>query len=199
MENLIAHAPGTEYPVLRGISFAVQEGTVLGVIGPSAAGKSSLARVLVGAWQATAGAVRLDGAIDHLRRHARHHHLDHRNLAARGLVADRIHQVCGLQCEDPRLLDVDARLGDVRADRPLLGERLAESDPGFCAPAQRLQGALGQSNQPHAVVDAAWTKAALGNLEAAPLAQEQVGNRHAHVLEYDLGVAVRGVVVAEDV
>lgn len=62
VENLIAHAPGTEYPVLRGVSFAVQEGTVLGVIGPSAAGKSSLARVLVGVWQATAGAVRLDGS-----------------------------------------------------------------------------------------------------------------------------------------
>ncbi len=62
VENLIAHAPGTDFPVLRGISFAVPEGAVLGVIGPSAAGKSSLARVLVGVWPATAGAVRLDGS-----------------------------------------------------------------------------------------------------------------------------------------
>ncbi|WP_245263470.1 type I secretion system permease/ATPase [Azorhizobium doebereinerae] len=62
VENLIAHAPGTEFPVLRGINFAVPAGSVLGIIGPSAAGKSSLARILVGVWPATAGAVRLDGS-----------------------------------------------------------------------------------------------------------------------------------------
>ncbi|MGU3495185.1 type I secretion system permease/ATPase [Xanthobacteraceae bacterium A53D] len=62
VENLIAHAPGTEYPVLRGVSFALPAGTVLGVIGPSAAGKSSLARLLVGVWPVTAGSVRLDGS-----------------------------------------------------------------------------------------------------------------------------------------
>ncbi|OYW31649.1 MAG: type I secretion system permease/ATPase, partial [Azorhizobium sp. 12-66-6] len=62
VENLVAHAPGRDVPVLRGVSFAVPAGAVLGVIGPSAAGKSSLARVLVGVWPASAGAVRLDGS-----------------------------------------------------------------------------------------------------------------------------------------
>ena len=46
---------------LKGISFSLGAGELLGVVGPSAAGKSSLARVLVGVWQVAAGAVRLDG------------------------------------------------------------------------------------------------------------------------------------------
>ncbi|GGF79454.1 peptidase [Azorhizobium oxalatiphilum] len=62
VENLIAHAPGTEFPVLRGVNFALPAGHVLGIIGPSAAGKSSLARILVGVWPVTAGSVRLDGS-----------------------------------------------------------------------------------------------------------------------------------------
>ncbi|TCT05928.1 type I secretion system permease/ATPase [Aquabacter spiritensis] len=62
VENLVVHAPGRDVPVLRGVSFAVPPGTTLGVIGPSAAGKSSLARVLVGVWPPSAGAVRLDGS-----------------------------------------------------------------------------------------------------------------------------------------
>lgn len=62
VENLVVHAPGRDMAVLKGVSFGVREGTVLGVIGPSAAGKSSLARAIVGVWPATAGAVRLDGS-----------------------------------------------------------------------------------------------------------------------------------------
>src|SRR5690606_812128 len=49
-------------PVLRNISFKLPKGEVLGIIGPSACGKSTLARVLVGIWPALAGEVRLDGA-----------------------------------------------------------------------------------------------------------------------------------------
>jgi ATP-binding cassette, subfamily C, bacterial len=66
VESIIAVPPGTKDPVLRGISFALQPGEVLGVLGPSAAGKSSLARVLVGVWPTAHGKVRIDGAeIDH--------------------------------------------------------------------------------------------------------------------------------------
>ena len=59
------------------------------------------------------------------------------------------------------------------------------------------QRTLGQADQAHAVVDAARAQAALGDLEAAALAEQDVGRRHAHVLEVDLHVAVRRVVVAE--
>ncbi len=49
-------------PLLQNISFALQPGESMGLIGPSAAGKSSLAKVLLGIWPASAGKVRLDGA-----------------------------------------------------------------------------------------------------------------------------------------
>ncbi|MCU0800222.1 MAG: type I secretion system permease/ATPase [Rhodobacteraceae bacterium] len=49
-------------PILSQVSFALSPGDALGVIGPSASGKSTLARLLVGAWQADSGEIRLDGA-----------------------------------------------------------------------------------------------------------------------------------------
>ena len=61
VENIVAGAPGGTAPILKGISFSLAPGELLGIVGPSAAGKSSLARVLVGVWQAAAGAARLDG------------------------------------------------------------------------------------------------------------------------------------------
>ena len=54
--------PGADAPTLRGISFELAPGEVLGIIGPSAAGKSTLARLIAGTWLPTAGNVRLDGA-----------------------------------------------------------------------------------------------------------------------------------------
>lgn len=66
VDNVIVRAPGREQLILKGVNFRVPAGQVLGVIGPSAAGKSSLARVLVGVWPPAAGAVRLDGSeLDH--------------------------------------------------------------------------------------------------------------------------------------
>ncbi len=47
--------------ILKGVSFALQPGEVLAVIGPSAAGKSTLAKLIVGVWEASSGALRLDG------------------------------------------------------------------------------------------------------------------------------------------
>jgi ABC-type protease/lipase transport system fused ATPase/permease subunit len=48
--------------VLKGVSFSLQPGEALGVIGPSAAGKSTLARTLVGVWPIASGKVRIDGS-----------------------------------------------------------------------------------------------------------------------------------------
>jgi len=61
VSRLVAGAPGAA-PVLKNVNFALMPGEVLGVIGPSASGKSTLARLLVGVWPALAGDVRLDGA-----------------------------------------------------------------------------------------------------------------------------------------
>jgi len=54
--------PGAAAPSLVNVSLALEPGQVLGVVGPSGSGKSSLARLLAGIWPARAGVVRLDGA-----------------------------------------------------------------------------------------------------------------------------------------
>jgi ATP-binding cassette, subfamily C, bacterial exporter for protease/lipase len=62
VESLVAGAPGSQAPILKGVAFALPPGEVLAVVGPSASGKTTLARLLVGLWPASAGKVRLDGA-----------------------------------------------------------------------------------------------------------------------------------------
>jgi PrtD family type I secretion system ABC transporter len=62
VENLSLRLPGQDKPVLRQVSFALDPGSVMAIVGPSAAGKSTLCRLLVGAWRPAAGHVRLDGA-----------------------------------------------------------------------------------------------------------------------------------------
>ncbi|NGM43936.1 type I secretion system permease/ATPase [Rhodobacter sp. SGA-6-6] len=62
VRNLSLVVPGEGKPVLRGVSFTLEPGQALGVIGPSGSGKSSLARALIGVWPPAAGQVRLDGA-----------------------------------------------------------------------------------------------------------------------------------------
>ncbi len=61
-EKLVVVPPGSKTPVIRGISFQVEAGEALGIVGPSASGKSTLARALLGIWPAYSGKVRLDGA-----------------------------------------------------------------------------------------------------------------------------------------
>ena len=62
VDKLYVAAPGASEPVLKALDFALEPGDALGVIGPSAAGKSTLARTLVGLWPPRLGEVRLDGA-----------------------------------------------------------------------------------------------------------------------------------------
>ncbi len=60
--DLFVAPPGRTQPVLNGISLQLTAGHGMGVVGPSASGKSTLARALVGVWQPLRGEVRLDGA-----------------------------------------------------------------------------------------------------------------------------------------
>ncbi|MBO1536960.1 type I secretion system permease/ATPase [Pseudomonas sp. OA65] len=62
VENLVVAAPGSRTPILKNISFSAPAGCMVGIIGPSAAGKSTLARALLGVWAPQHGVVRLDGA-----------------------------------------------------------------------------------------------------------------------------------------
>ncbi len=61
-QNLTVVPPGESQAVLRMVSFRLEPGQALGVIGPSGSGKSTLARALIGAWRPAGGKVRLDGA-----------------------------------------------------------------------------------------------------------------------------------------
>ncbi len=65
VEGVVAGAPGSQAPILRGVSFGLPAGKALVVVGPSAAGKSTLARLLVGIWPTLSGKVRLDGVDVH--------------------------------------------------------------------------------------------------------------------------------------
>ena len=62
VENVLFGLPGTRKAIIRSVSFELAAGESLGIIGPSASGKSSLARLLIGVWRPSAGIVRLDGA-----------------------------------------------------------------------------------------------------------------------------------------
>ena len=62
VERLSLTVKGRIRPILRSVSFSVNAGEALGIVGANGSGKSSLARVLVGLWQPTFGSVRIDGA-----------------------------------------------------------------------------------------------------------------------------------------
>jgi ATP-binding cassette, subfamily C, bacterial len=62
VENLSVVPPGDSAPVLRMLSFRVEPGQALGVIGHSGSGKSSVARAITGIWRPTAGTIRLGRA-----------------------------------------------------------------------------------------------------------------------------------------
>jgi ATP-binding cassette subfamily C protein len=62
VENVTMVPPGDRKLVVQDVTFNLEKGAGLGVIGPSASGKSSLARAIAGVWVPARGTVRLDGA-----------------------------------------------------------------------------------------------------------------------------------------
>jgi len=65
LEGVVVIPPGSKQPSIKGISMKIDKGDVVGIIGPSAAGKSSLARAILGLWPLVQGKVRLDKADIH--------------------------------------------------------------------------------------------------------------------------------------
>ena len=61
VEGVMAAAPASAVQILKGVTFELKAGEVLAVVGPSASGKTTLARILAGFWPALSGKVRLDG------------------------------------------------------------------------------------------------------------------------------------------
>lgn len=62
LESIVIVPPGAKAPSLRAVSLSIKAGETVGVIGPSAAGKSSLARAILGVWPLHSGKVRIDNA-----------------------------------------------------------------------------------------------------------------------------------------
>lgn len=62
LEQIAVMPPGSKNIVVKGVSFELAAGEALGIVGPSASGKSTLARAILGIWPAYSGKVRLDGA-----------------------------------------------------------------------------------------------------------------------------------------
>lgn len=62
VEQVYVTPPGSKTPVVKGVSLDLKAGEALGIVGPSASGKSTLARALLGLWPTGGGKVRLDGA-----------------------------------------------------------------------------------------------------------------------------------------
>ena len=61
-EQVVVVPPGSQIVAVKSVSLQIDTGEVLGIVGPSASGKSSLARALLGIWPTRSGKVRLDGA-----------------------------------------------------------------------------------------------------------------------------------------
>ena len=76
LEKAVIMPPGAVAPIIKGISLNIEAGTQLAIIGPSAAGKSTLARAILGLYHPVEGSVRLDGAeIDQWDREQLGHHI----------------------------------------------------------------------------------------------------------------------------
>ncbi len=108
-DKVVQRAPGSDALVLKGVVFAMQPGEVLGVVGPSGAGKTTLARLAVGAVPPDAGVVRLDGANltdwdpDRLGRHVGY--LPQDNALIAGSIRDNISRFAVWRGEDPATID----------------------------------------------------------------------------------------------
>ncbi len=108
VQALTVAPPGEPLPVLHGVTFQLNAGDGLGVIGPSASGKSTLARALVGIWQPMrhAGSVRLDGAaLDQWTPETLGHHI--------GYLPQDVSLFEGSVAENIARFDPDARSDDI--------------------------------------------------------------------------------------
>ncbi len=103
--------PGAEKPVIAGVNFTLEPGSTLAIVGPSAAGKTSLTKLLVGVWKPARGSMRLDGV--------EISDWNHDELGSQiGYVPQEIEFFEGTISENI------ARLGDVDADKVVAAARL---------------------------------------------------------------------------
>lgn len=103
VENVFAQPPGSQRMAVQNVSFQATSGTVIGIIGPSASGKSSLVRAITGVWPLARGKVSLDGAgLDQWPPHMRGRHIGYMPQSSDlfpGTIAENISRL------DPKAYD----------------------------------------------------------------------------------------------
>jgi PrtD family type I secretion system ABC transporter len=108
VEGATVVLPQTQRAVVSDLTFALKSGSGLGIIGPSASGKSSLARALVGLWPVARGSVRIDGAaLDQWPPEAFGRHV--------GFLPQSVELIEGTVGENIGRLDPDAKPEDIVA------------------------------------------------------------------------------------
>lgn len=100
IEGVTVTPPRTQHPVVSDVSFQLKAGQGVGIIGPSASGKSSLVRALVGVWPTTAGKVRIDqGAVDQWSSEMRGRHLGYLPQDVELLAGTVAENICRFESE----------------------------------------------------------------------------------------------------
>ncbi len=136
VEGLTAYPPGQNYAVLTGLRFDLPPGQVLAVVGPSASGKTSLAKLLMGIWHPVAGKVRLDGVDVHV--------WDKNELGPYlGYLPQGVELLEGTLAENiARFGQVDMGLVEAAARRVGLHDFIMELPEGYTTPVGRDGGLL---------------------------------------------------------
>jgi ATP-binding cassette subfamily C protein EexD len=112
LDKLVVTPAGATAPIIKDLSLHIPAGTQVGIIGPSAAGKSTLVRTLLGLYPPTAGALRLDGA-----------ELTQYECSALGDAMGYLPQ--DVELLDGTLAENIARFGEVNAEAVVRAARLA--------------------------------------------------------------------------
>jgi ATP-binding cassette subfamily C protein EexD len=111
-EQAVVAPPGAKTAVIKGLSFTIEAGTFVALIGSSASGKSTLARALLGIWPVANGAIRLDGAdVSQCERSTIGSHIGY-------LPQD-------IELFDGTIADNIARFGELDADKVVAAAQLA--------------------------------------------------------------------------
>lgn len=145
----------------------------------------------------TSSTERLDGTVDDRKSHVGHKDLSLGNLAQRRLGTAGIDLDGSVEDDEASSIDFDTAASDPLNDHTVLLELLTERRLLGVVDAHQhpVERVLGGTNAAHGVVDTSWAETALDDLEAAAGAEDDLGDGDAHVLEGDVRVSVRGVIV----
>ncbi len=136
VEGLVVYPPGSQTPALRNVNMHLPAGQHLAIVGPSAAGKSTLSRAVLGLWPAAGGVVRIDGAqIEHYNRDELGPHL--------GYLPQDIELFDGTVAENiARFGEVDPNQVVIAAKKAGVHELILKLSNGYDTHIGSTQGAL---------------------------------------------------------